>query len=224
MQQSGSRARLQIRHESGAAGSRFEVQRVDNRGAKAAAAVELPDPMTAVLGSTTLTLGAELAWYLEHYLDYPFGANEQRRDRVLQALADWGRRAFELLFGQGQARDYYRDATRDEGHGKLQLVVASDDARVLSWPWEALHDPAVGDLAQHCSIERQLDQLGDPLPLHEGLSRDPARHRPPAARRHRLPQHLAAPGRAHPPRRAARAGQAAAPAYFRGPAQRAAGP
>ncbi|MGH2524641.1 MAG: CHAT domain-containing protein, partial [Anaerolineales bacterium] len=75
------------------------------------------------------------------------------------------------LFGEGQARDFYRDATRG-GHTGLDLVVASDEARVLAWPWEALHDPLVGDLAQHCRIARQLERLSDPPPLHEALSRD----------------------------------------------------
>ncbi|WP_143694885.1 hypothetical protein [Variovorax sp. JS1663] len=51
--------------------------------------------------------------------------------------------------------------------------MASDDSRVLAWPWEALHDPLVGgSLAQHCLIERQPDHLSDPPPLHQALSRE----------------------------------------------------
>ncbi|RDE50522.1 MAG: CHAT domain-containing protein, partial [Candidatus Accumulibacter meliphilus] len=107
----------------------------------------------------------------ESYLDYPYGPNEMRAERVQTALRAWGQETFNTLLGQGQARDYYRDATRN-GHGQLQLVIASDAPRVLSWPWEALHDPQLGDLAQHCRIERQLDTIADPLPLHKGLSRE----------------------------------------------------
>ncbi|WP_170113261.1 tetratricopeptide repeat protein [Ahniella affigens] len=50
--------------------------------------------------------------------------------------------------------------------------MASDDARVLSWPWEALSDPQVGDLAHLCRIERQLDKAPEPMPLPEGLPKD----------------------------------------------------
>ena len=119
--------RLVIRHQPGEAGGGFEVQRVDGRGAKCAPAVQLEDPLSRVLPGSDVRLGGELAWYLESYLDYPFGPNEQRAERVPAALRAWGQRAFEALFGQGQARDFYRDATRD-GHTELHLVIASDDA------------------------------------------------------------------------------------------------
>jgi hypothetical protein len=127
--------------------------------------------MPRVLGDTQLKLGEELAWYLENFLDYPFGPNERRAERVTGALRDWGREAFEALFGAGQARDFYRDATAS-GHTDLHLVVASDSAAVLAWPWEALHDPLVGDLSQLCRIERQLDHLSDPPALPANLSRE----------------------------------------------------
>ena len=166
--------RLVIRHQSAAAALSFEVQRLDGRSAKAAPAVVLDDPLSRKLGGSELDLGHELAWYLESYLDLPTGPNEARADRVQAALREWGRQSFDVLFGQGQARDFYRDATR-EGHTALHLVVASDDARVLSWPWEALADPQVGDLAQLCRIERQLDTAPEPLPLPEGLPSDRVR-------------------------------------------------
>ncbi|MBK7001351.1 MAG: tetratricopeptide repeat protein [Rhodoferax sp.] len=163
--------KLIIRHEPGANSLRFAVQRVDANGARSAPAVELTDPLAQVLEGTELRLGPELAWYLESYLDYPFGPNQQRAERVLEALGQWGRQAFGLLFGAGQAHGFYHDATRN-GYENLHLVIASDDAHVLSWPWEVLEDPQVGDLAQHCRIERQLDHLADPPPPHAGLSHE----------------------------------------------------
>ncbi len=162
---------LLIRHRSEAGVGGFEVQRVDSRGAKAAPVVELADPLLLKLAGSDLDLGHELAWYLESYLDLPTGPNQTRAERVQSALRDWGRQGFDALFGQGQARDFYRDATRN-GHTELHLVVASDDPRVLSWPWEALNDPQVGDLAHHCRIERQLDTAPEPLPLPEALPND----------------------------------------------------
>lgn len=163
--------KLIIRHEPGANSLRFAVQRVDANGARSAPAVELTDPLAQVLEGTELRLGPELAWYLESYLDYPFGPNQSRAERVIKALGQWGRQAFDLLFGAGQAHGFYHDATRN-GYENLHLVIASDDAHVLSWPWEVLEDPQVGDLAQHCRIERQLDHLAEPPPPHEGLSRE----------------------------------------------------
>ena len=162
---------LVIRHDVEANVDQFVVQRAEGARSKAAPAVALSDPLSQVLGQTNLRLGAELTWYLESYLDYPYGPNQERAQRVTEALRSWGTHAFETLFGEGQARDFYRDATRG-GHTELHLVVASDDAHVLAWPWEALHDPLVGDLAHHCRIERQLDKIPDPPPLPEGLSRE----------------------------------------------------
>lgn len=162
---------LLIRHRSESAGCGFEVQRVEGGRSKSASVVELTDPLRLQLGGSDLDLGHELAWYLESYLDLPIGPNVQRAERVQTALRDWGRQSFELLLGQGQARDFYRDATRN-GHTQLHLVVASDDPRVLSWPWEALSDPQVGDLAHLCRIERQLDTAPDTLELPAGLPDD----------------------------------------------------
>ena len=82
---------LVVRHELGGPEYRFSVQRVSAAGMKAAPSVELADPLRRVLGETQLTLGDELAWYLEQYLDYPFGPNEQRAERVTDALRGWGR-------------------------------------------------------------------------------------------------------------------------------------
>ena len=162
--------KLQICQVSNATGRHFCVRRVDDRDARSAPMVDLPDPATTVLGDTSLTLGGELAWYLEQYLDSPFGPHERRRDRVLVSLRDWGRQAFARLFGQGQARDFYREA-RDRS-ASLDLAIVSDDPQVLAWPWEVLHDPATGELAPNCNIERQIGQLGEPLPLYEELSRE----------------------------------------------------
>jgi tetratricopeptide (TPR) repeat protein len=165
------RPALVVRHEAGSEGYRFVVQRVSGSSVKAAPGVVLSDPLPRQLEPTQYTLGQELAWYLESYLDYPFGPNEQRAQRVTDALRCWGTEAFKVLFDTGQARDFYHDAVRN-GHVELQLVITSDDAGVLAWPWEALHDPLVGDLAHLCRIERQLDHVSDPLPPSENLARD----------------------------------------------------
>ncbi len=97
---------LLIRHLAQSGVGSFEVQRVDGRGTKTTSAVELTDPLSINLGGSNLTLGHELAWYLESYLDHPYGPNQTRAERVQVALREWGVRTFEALFGQGQARDF----------------------------------------------------------------------------------------------------------------------
>ena len=53
----------------------------------------------------------------------------------------------------------------------MRIAVASDDAMILSWPWEALESSLDGPLALHCRIERQLNEIGDPL-SHPDLPED----------------------------------------------------
>ena len=116
-------------------------------------------------------LRRELRWYLEHFLDYPFPPNTGRADRAVNALQAWGTHAFEALFRGGAAQNWYHDAVRD-GTEHLQLRVVANEPAVLAWPWEALHDPERGYVANKCHIERQLNNVADPPPLPENLPRD----------------------------------------------------
>jgi hypothetical protein len=93
-------------------------------------------------------------------------------ERVQASLKAWGEGAFEALFRSGRGRDFYHDAYR-AGLENLTLKIASDDPRMLAWPWEALRDPQTsGTLAQHCRMERQLSGQHDPLDLPATLPRD----------------------------------------------------
>lgn len=96
---------LLVRHEAGGDMYRFSVQRLSASGMKSARSVEVADPLVRVLGDTHLKLGEELSWYLEQYLDYPFGPNEQRAERVTDALRAWGKRGVRCaLWGGSRAR------------------------------------------------------------------------------------------------------------------------
>ena len=131
-----------------------------------------PPEATIVEGRPNSDLMLDLRWYLEHFLDYPFEPNTQIAERVLEALKGWGEDTFTRLFS-GRARDWYQEARRSgEGLVSLNLKIASDDPRILAWPWEALHDPEGTTLAYTCRIERQLSELHDPQPLLETLARD----------------------------------------------------
>lgn len=129
-----------------------------------------PPDQTPIPGRPNSNLHQDLRWYLEQFLELPLGAYLDTADRVQAALQAWGSACFNTLF-QKQARDWFQNA-RQQGLGKLTLKVASNDPRVLAWPWEALHNPEGGMLAHHCQIERQLSELHDPLPLSPSLPQD----------------------------------------------------
>jgi hypothetical protein len=123
-------------------------------------------------GRLDSNLSRELRWYLEEFLDYPFPPRTEVAERVQDALHKWGEQNFGALFHSGRGRDFYHDAYR-AGLENLTLKIASDDPRVLAWPWEALRDPQTdGTLAHHCRIERQLSGHHDPLDVPASLPRD----------------------------------------------------
>ena len=148
----------------------FVVQR-QNDGKNSTSTILNTPQETIVAGRTESNLTQDLRWYLEHFLDYPYSPNTAIADRVLEALKTWGKDCFSKLFA-GQARDWYRDVIRDAGLAQLVLKIASDDPKILAWPWEALRDPEGTALAHTCRIERQLSQIHDPQPLSNNLAND----------------------------------------------------
>ena len=161
-----------IRHVAGGERGGFQVQRVQKDDVKSAESVEVVSPVDfPVEGRSKSELMAELRWYLEQFLDYPFPPQTDVADRVLAALKGWGTQAFTALFGSGLGGQFFHDAVRD-GLESLHLRISSDDPRILGWPWEALHDPQSGFLAPTCHIERKLNNIHDPYPLSASLPRD----------------------------------------------------
>ncbi len=157
---------LIIRHT---ADNGFRVMRLEDGKAAPETALTPPDAVT-VPGRPDSHLLADLTWYLEQFLDYPFPPNTELAERIQDSLRDWGEQCFARLFA-GQALLWY-DQARRAGLEHLTLKIASDDPRVLGWPWEALRDPHGSTLAHGCRIERQLSELHDPLPLPEQLPRE----------------------------------------------------
>jgi CHAT domain/Tetratricopeptide repeat/NACHT domain len=147
----------------------FSVIRL--RDGKSSDSVELtaPDAIT-VQGRPNSNLLRDLRWYLEQFLGYPFEPNTELASRIQQALRDWGCSTFQRLFRE-QSLLWYHDLRR-AGLENLILKIASDDPRVLAWPWEALCDPQGTTLAHTCRIERQLGQLHDPIKLPAGLPKN----------------------------------------------------
>jgi len=147
----------------------FRVERQSDGKASQTVTLQAPDAV-AVTGRPDSHLLRDLGWYLERFLDYPFPPNTELADRIQVALTAWGEDSFARLFA-GQALFWYH-AARQAGLERLTLKIASDDPRILGWPWEALRDPEGTTLAHSCRIERQVSALHDPLPLPEGLPTD----------------------------------------------------
>ena len=138
---------------------------------KQSASVNLvPPEQTIVDGRPNSNLQQDLRWYLEQFLELPLGGYIDTAERVQTTLETWGKTCFETLF-QKRARDWFQDARRN-GLENLHLKIASNAPTILAWPWEALNDPEGGPLAHSCLIERQLDELHDPLSLPEDLPKD----------------------------------------------------
>jgi tetratricopeptide (TPR) repeat protein len=102
---------------------------------------------------------AELRWYLESFLDFPFPPATGRADRVLKALGIWGLEAFEALFRTFSADEFFSSSTAAARSG-LRFEIFSHDPAVLSWPWEALRSPQFGPVAAASHISRRVGWFG----------------------------------------------------------------
>ena len=89
----------------------------------------------------------ELRWYLEQYLQFPYGAEEYRAGRVEHRMSEWGEALFSQVFPKAEAdpdpRGFYQEAVR-EGLEQCELCVSSEDTDFLNIPWELIRDPAPG--------------------------------------------------------------------------------
>ena len=160
---------LTIRHVAESDPPQFQVVHTDGRAADAVS-VTTPNGYP-VEGRPQSDLPAELAWYLEQFLSYPFSPNTEVAERVRAALKQWGTDAFATLFSERQASHWF-DKSIESGLEQLTLRIVSDDPNVLAWPWEALCDQQSGTLAHTCRIERRLNGLADPVQLHSELPND----------------------------------------------------
>ena len=161
---------LQIHHTGNQNGSAmFEVIR--SMDMKRTAAVALPDPAEfPVEGHPAKQFLPELRWYLEDYLQFPYGVYPQLAECVAKTMQDWGALIFNALF-TGHARDWYQDAKRQNFEG-FRIKITSDSPEIMSWPWEALYSGDDGWLALRCCIDRQLSSIGDPPPLPVAPAQD----------------------------------------------------
>ena len=90
---------------------------------------------------------AELRWYLEDYLQFPYGAEKDRAAAVATKLEEWGEALFRQVFPKTQADPdprYLYDQAVGEDLDHCELCIASDDPTFLNIPWELIRDPVAG--------------------------------------------------------------------------------
>ncbi|MEH2346590.1 MAG: tetratricopeptide repeat protein [Nostoc sp.] len=111
---------------------------------------------------------AELRWYLEDYLKFPYGIFPDNAAKIEQKLQHWGQHLFELVFRSTEkGREFFQEATR-EGLDKCELGIISDNAEVLNLPWELLYSPDYQFLAPSLAgMYRSLSSQGVKAPLPE---------------------------------------------------------
>ena len=164
----GTIIRIQIRHIGVSRDDRQQFV-VINNGRHAQAKSTIESPWKLKMGNRSFR--EELQWYLEEYLSFPTSDYQGRAQAVQDMRSCWGRKCFAALFGEGCAQDWYSIA-RQCDLTKLKLEIISDDAEVLSWPWEVLESDD-GLLALQCQIGRCLKEgVGDPTPFAKDLPRE----------------------------------------------------
>ena len=89
----------------------------------------------------------ELRWYLEEYLDFPYGGERDRAQQVEKKMTEWGESLFKQIFIQDDSDSnpfmFYCEAVR-EGLERCELCISSEEPAFLSIPWELIRDPAPG--------------------------------------------------------------------------------
>jgi hypothetical protein len=98
-------------------------------------------------GPLTVADHVELRWYLEDYLQFPYGAERYRAAQVEQKMDQWGEALFAQVFAKlttdPDPRAFYQEAVRT-GLEECELCIVSDDHVFLNIPWELMRDPTPG--------------------------------------------------------------------------------
>src|SRR5260370_26418949 len=101
-----------------------------------------------------------LCWYLEEYWKWPYEQFRERGEEVEELLPELGRRLYQAVFGSPGAQSVVQ-AWRLQPATQRQISIVCDMPRVLSLPWELLHDEQrfLALRARHpVSIVRRLSQ------------------------------------------------------------------
>lgn len=95
----------------------------------------------------TVESRSELRWYLEDFLQFPYGAERWRAEQIEKRMAEWGESLFKQVFAKADLdpdpRGLYQEAVR-EGLERCELCITSEDSAFLNIPWELIRDPTPG--------------------------------------------------------------------------------
>ena len=95
-----------------------------------------------------------IQWYLEEYLQFPWGEFRTRAAEVEAEMDALGARLFEAIFGVGRApHDPYIATVRND-LANTRIAVHAGGNEGIAIPWELMRDPALGQggyLAQHAA-------------------------------------------------------------------------
>jgi hypothetical protein len=80
-----------------------------------------------------------IRWYLEEYWLWPYEQFRERAEAVEELLPRLGKKMYDALFGSVGAQQVLQ-AWRLQPASQRQISIVSDIPRVLSLPWELLHD------------------------------------------------------------------------------------
>ncbi|MDM8557467.1 tetratricopeptide repeat protein [Candidatus Parabeggiatoa sp. HSG14] len=84
----------------------------------------------------------DMRWYLETYSSaYTAEPDEERAERTVQQLPDWGEALFKAVFLQDRAAQRMLERLQDEDEDKRYVTISAIFPEVLSLPWELLKDP-----------------------------------------------------------------------------------
>ena len=105
----------------------------------------------------------EIGWYLQQYLEDPFGEAPARAEAVETGLRNLGRALFEAIIkGNDESSRLYSEAAA-AGLSESTLTIISEQAEFLALPWELMNEPDAGYPAtQMASVVRRLNQASPP--------------------------------------------------------------
>lgn len=142
----------EIRLEFAAGGDGIVVRRSAWIG-KGVSQDDVSKPFTFALSSDDRE---HLRWYLEDFMDFPYGGSVARAERVQDRLVEWGRALFDHVLGDAWGRSSFQQLA-DSTAPRL-LTIVSADAEVQRLPWELIAETR-GPLAHRgIAVRRQIGE------------------------------------------------------------------
>ncbi len=83
----------------------------------------------------------DIRWYIEMYGTRSLNDDDDKEaDRIAKLLPQWGKKLFEAVFREREARRLFNRFQDGDGAARL-LTISAEGPAILGLPWELLHDP-----------------------------------------------------------------------------------